>query len=237
MPVGEESIKVAVRARPLNSREKKLDCDIVVAMKGKTVTMLSERNPKHFTYDYTYWSVSSGEGTQMEIFADIGETMLSNAIDGFNCTLFAYGQTGSGKSYTMMGSQEDGDSGVIPRMINGLFEEKERLEQEPLQELQVRISYLEIYKEQVTDLFTTQSSRHKGESLKIMEHPKLGVYVKGLCLMPCETKKDVMSNLEYGLKMRTIAATNMNQNSSRSHAVFTISVNRLEGERPKKKDK
>ncbi|CAE7211049.1 Kif14, partial [Symbiodinium pilosum] len=65
------------------------------------------------------------------------------------------------------------------------------------------------------------------------EHPKLGVYVKGLYLMPCATKQDVMSNLEYGLKMRTIAATNMNQSSSRSHAVFTITVNKLEGERPK----
>jgi len=234
----EESIKVAVRARPVNQREKKLECDICVSMSGKTVTMLSERNPKHFTYDYTYWSVAQGEGTQNEIFEDIGNDMLSNAIDGFNCTLFAYGQTGSGKSFTMMGGQEEDDAGVIPRMIDGLFDEKDRLEKEPLQELQVRISYLEIYKEQVTDLFAALNSRHtKGESLKIMEHPKLGVYVKGLYHMPCETKQDVMGNLEYGLKMRTIASTNMNQNSSRSHAVFTIIVNRLEGERPKGKDK
>lgn len=234
----EESIKVAVRARPVNQREKKLECDICVSMSGKTVTMLSERNPKHFTYDYTYWSVNAGEGSQNEIFEDIGNTMLSNAIDGFNCTLFAYGQTGSGKSYTMMGGQDEDDAGVIPRMIEGLFEEKDRLEKEPLQELEVRISYLEIYKEQVTDLFAALNSRHaKGESHKIMEHPKLGVYVKGLYLMPCETKKDVMGNLEYGLKMRTIASTNMNQNSSRSHAVFTIIVNRLEGERPTGKNK
>eukprot|EP00434_Breviolum_minutum_P018466 symbB.v1.2.016291.t1/scaffold1236.1/size130149/9 len=184
----EESIKVAVRARPVNQREKKLECDICVSMSGKTVTMLSERtagswlavlvesmprpvrNPKHFTYDYTYWSVAQGEGTQNEIFEDIGNDMLSNAIDGFNCTLFAYGQTGSGKSFTMMGGQEEDDAGVIPRMIDGLFDEKDRLEKEPLQELQVRISYLEIYKEQVTDLFAALNSRHtKGESLKIME--------------------------------------------------------------------
>ncbi|CAK9116331.1 unnamed protein product [Durusdinium trenchii] len=239
MPGTEESIKVAVRARPLNQREKKLECDICVSMSGKTVTMLSERNPKHFTYDYTYWSVQSGEGSQTEIFEDIGNSMLSNAIDGFNCTLFAYGQTGSGKSYTMMGGgQEEEDGGVIPRMIDGLFAEKERLEKESSQELQVRISYLEIYKEQVTDLFAALNSRNSKAVCICKEHPNVGVYVKGLKLMPCETQQDVMSNLEYGLKMRTIAATNMNQNSSRSHAVFTIVVNRLEGERPtgKKKD-
>ncbi|CAE6971797.1 KIF13B [Symbiodinium natans] len=240
MPGTEESIKVAVRARPLNQREKKLKCDIVVSMSGKTVTVSPERNPKHFTYDYTFWSVGEGQGTQEEIFEDIGTNMVSNAVDGFNCTLFAYGQTGSGKSYTMMGGgpADVEDAGVIPRMINGLFEEKDRLEEDALVELQVRISYLEIYKEQVTDLFAALSANKesKGENLKIMEHPKLGVYVKGLYLMPCATKSDVMSNLEYGLKMRTIAATNMNQSSSRSHAVFTIIVNRLEGERPKGKN-
>lgn len=240
MPGTEESIKVAVRARPLNLREKKLKCDIVVSMSGKTVTASPDRNPKHFTYDYTFWSVGEGQGTQAEIFEDIGTPMVSNAVDGFNCTLFAYGQTGSGKSYTMMGGvpTDEGDAGVIPRMISGLFEEKDRLEEDALVELQVRISYLEIYKEQVTDLFASLSANkeNKGENLKIMEHPKLGVYVKGLYHMPCATKDEVMRNLEYGLKMRTIAATNMNQSSSRSHAVFTIIVNRLEGERPKGKN-
>ncbi|CAE7319545.1 KIF13B [Symbiodinium sp. CCMP2592] len=232
-------------------------------MSGKTVTASPDRNPKHFTYDYTFWSVGEGQGTQAEIFEDIGTPMVSNAVDGFNCTLFAYGQTGSGKSYTMMGGvpTDEGDAGVIPRMISGLFEEKEHPCKEPGSSGLVRISYLEIYKEQVTDLFASLSANkeNKGENLKIMvawtanelglegslasrsmpetrEHPKLGVYVKGLYHMPCATKDEVMRNLEYGLKMRTIAATNMNQSSSRSHAVFTIIVNRLEGERPKGKN-
>eukprot|EP00931_Biecheleriopsis_adriatica_P047226 TRINITY_DN27194_c0_g2_i1.p1 TRINITY_DN27194_c0_g2~~TRINITY_DN27194_c0_g2_i1.p1 ORF type:complete len:1301 (+),score=288.37 TRINITY_DN27194_c0_g2_i1:89-3991(+) len=230
-----ESIKVAVRARPLNQRERSLGCSVVVSMSGKTVTMGGERNLKHFTYDFTYWSLDPGRATQADVFADIGSQMLSNAVNGFNCTLFAYGQTGSGKSYTMMG--QDDDPGVIPRMIDDLFREKAALEQKPLQELQVRISYLEIYKEQITDLFG-QLQTSKVEHLKVMEHPNLGVYVKGLHTMPCETKQDVMGNLEYGLKLRTIATTNMNQNSSRSHAVFTILVNRLEGAKPQtgKKD-
>mmetsp|Transcript_93544 Transcript_93544/g.209424 ORF Transcript_93544/g.209424 Transcript_93544/m.209424 type:complete len:1284 (-) Transcript_93544:148-3999(-) len=226
-----QSIKVAVRVRPLNQRELQLDSPVVVSMQDQTATVhCSEKGPKHFTYDYVYDSIDpSGNrfASQSEIFDDIGTAMLSKAIDGFNGTLFAYGQTGSGKSFTMMGPAED--KGVIPRMIQSLFERKRDIEHDAHKELQVWVSYLEIYKERLVDLFDCEN---KQADVKIMEHPKLGVYVRGAQEVPCETEEEVLSNLDYGLKRRSIAATNMNQSSSRSHAVFCIRTTTLEGLRP-----
>lgn len=236
-----ESIRVAVRVRPLNQREKDLASSVVVSMNDKTTTVLHGRNHKHFTYDFSYYSIDPSYpsfASQEEVFRDMGLKILSNAIDGFNSSIFAYGQTGSGKSYSVLGPPED--PGLIPRVVTKLFEDKERMEADPNKELQVWISYLEIYKEQVTDLLTENTSRsilQAQEQLKIMDHPKLGVYVRGLMEVPCETQKDVMNNLHYGIKKRAVAATNMNQLSSRSHAVFVIRVKSLEGPRPSRGDK
>mmetsp|Transcript_24411 Transcript_24411/g.43349 ORF Transcript_24411/g.43349 Transcript_24411/m.43349 type:complete len:1306 (-) Transcript_24411:15-3932(-) len=228
-----ESIKVAVRVRPINGRERDKRCTVVVSMTDQTTTIQYGRTPKHFTYDFSYWSLdpeSSTFATQEDVFRDIGKIILANALDGFNGTLFTYGQTGSGKSYCMMGPTND--PGIIPRTVERLFRLKAKREDSE-RELQIWISYLEIYKEQVTDLLCAEKEPKPSDNLKIMDHPKLGVYVRGLQEVPCAAQEEVMKILTYGIKKRVVAATNMNARSSRSHAVFTIRVNSLEGPRPK----
>lgn len=240
-----ESIKVAVRVRPLNAREKELasGSGIIVSMKDKTTTVQIGRSPKHFTYDFCYDSVDvENSASQADVFLDIGQAILTNAMNGFNGTLFTYGQTGAGKSYSVMGPPDE--PGLIPRIVINLFKWNSGFEAENQhRELQIWISYLEIYKEQVTDLLApgkhlSHDHLHKEpEQLKIMDHPKLGVYVRGLQEVPCDKIEVVMRNLQYGIKKRVTAATNMNATSSRSHAVFTIRVNILDGLRPKSNEK
>lgn len=235
-----ESIKVAVRVRPTNAREIDLgDDDIVVSMKDETTTLCHERigkDPKHFTFDYSYMSMDSSDPafkSQEDVFLDIGKAILTNAMNGFNGTLFTYGQTGSGKSYTVMGPPDD--AGIIPRTVCNLFHWNTDSEAND-REVQIRISYLEIYKEKITDLLCQKEAAD--QDLKIMDHPKLGVYVRGLEEIACSETKDVMANLQYGIKKRVVACTNMNAQSSRSHSVFTIHLRILDGPRPegKKKD-
>lgn len=112
------SVKVAVRVRPFNSREIELKSQLCIQMNGKTTTLISaSASPREFTFDYSFWSHDSfsidEEGRylpttekyadQQKVFNDVGEEILTNAIEGYHCCLFAYGQTGSGKSYSMVG--------------------------------------------------------------------------------------------------------------------------------------
>ena len=112
------SVKVAVRVRPFNSRELELKSQLCIQMNGKTTTLISpSASPREFTFDYSFWSHDSFSideqgrylpttekySDQQKVFNDVGEEILTNAIEGYHCCLFAYGQTGSGKSYSMVG--------------------------------------------------------------------------------------------------------------------------------------
>ncbi|OXA56707.1 Kinesin-like protein KIF1A [Folsomia candida] len=218
------SVKVAVRVRPFNNREITNESSIIISMEETSTYITNPKQSgkdatKSFNFDYSYWSFDTSDAhfaTQTQVYEDIGEEMLLHAFEGYNICIFAYGQTGSGKSYTMMGKQEEGEEGIIPQMCKDLFK-KINDDDEGLQ-FSVEVSYMEIYCERVRDLLNPQN---KG-NLRVREHPLLGPYVEDLSKLAVTSYRDIHQLMDEGNKARTVAATNMNETSSRSHAVFTI---------------
>ena len=167
-----------------------------------------------------YWSHDPGDRhfvAQGRVFEDLGMDVVSNAFAGYNVCVFAYGQTGSGKTYTMMGSEND--RGLIPRICESMFlkmvEGRSKVEGTTYK---VEVSYLEIYNERVKDLLKKNSTHN----LKVREHPSQGPYVQDLSKHLVMEYRDILRLMEQGNDLRTTAATNMNDTSSRSHAIFTI---------------
>ncbi|XP_072222333.1 kinesin-like protein KIF1B isoform X9 [Leuresthes tenuis] len=220
------SVKVAVRVRPFNSRETSKDSKCIIQMQGNTTTILNPKAPKEpaktFSFDYSYWSHTTPEdpsfASQNRVFNDIGKEMLEHAFEGYNVCIFAYGQTGAGKSYTMMGKQEEGQEGIIPMLCEDLFEKINEDNNKEELSYSVEVSYMEIYCERVRDLL---NPKNKG-NLRVREHPLLGPYVEDLSKLAVTSYTDIADLMDAGNKARTVAATNMNETSSRSHAVFTI---------------
>ncbi|KFQ09668.1 Kinesin-like KIF13A, partial [Haliaeetus albicilla] len=155
---------------------------------------------------------------QEVVFKCLGEGILEKAFQGYNACIFAYGQTGSGKSFSMMGNAEQ--LGLIPRLCCALFQ-RISVEENESHTFKVEVSYMEIYNEKVRDLLDPKGSR---QSLKVREHKVLGPYVDGLSQLAVTNFEDIESLMSEGNKSRTVAATNMNEESSRSHAVFNIIV-------------
>ncbi|KAI7898006.1 uncharacterized protein BX663DRAFT_526290 [Cokeromyces recurvatus] len=230
------NVKVVVRCRPMNAREKARGATCIVRMEGnktiimnhkKLVTNLHQKNKfykeeedneKIFTFDRSYWSVDKSDSYYADqglIYDDLGKELLDHAFDGYNCCIFAYGQTGSGKSYSMIGYGED--KGIIPRTCLELFERISYLTDDTVK-FQVEVSYIEIYNERVRDLL---NPGNKG-NLKVREHPTIGPYVEDLSRLVVTSYEDVDHLMNEGNKARTVAVTNMNETSSRSHAVFTL---------------
>ncbi|XP_035992552.1 kinesin-like protein KIF1B isoform X17 [Fundulus heteroclitus] len=220
------SVKVAVRVRPFNSREMGKESKCIIQMQGNTTTILNPKAPKEpaktFSFDYSYWSHTTPEdpsfASQNQVYNDIGKEMLQHAFEGYNVCIFAYGQTGAGKSYTMMGKQEEGQEGIIPMLCEDLFEKINDDGNKEDLSYSVEVSYMEIYCERVRDLL---NPKNKG-NLRVREHPLLGPYVEDLSKLAVTSYTDIADLMDAGNKARTVAATNMNETSSRSHAVFTI---------------
>ncbi|KAM6177693.1 kinesin-like protein KIF1A isoform 13-T13 [Rhynchocyon petersi] len=219
------SVKVAVRVRPFNSREMSRDSKCIIQMSGSTTTIVNPKQPKEtpksFSFDYSYWSHTSPEdinyASQKQVYRDIGEEMLQHAFEGYNVCIFAYGQTGAGKSYTMMGKQEKDQQGIIPQLCEDLFSRINDTTNDNMS-YSVEVSYMEIYCERVRDLL---NPKNKG-NLRVREHPLLGPYVEDLSKLAVTSYNDIQDLMDSGNKARTVAATNMNETSSRSHAVFNI---------------
>ncbi|XP_012907330.2 kinesin-like protein KIF1A isoform X24 [Mustela putorius furo] len=219
------SVKVAVRVRPFNSREMSRDSKCIIQMSGSTTTIINPKqpkgDPKSFSFDYSYWSHTSPEdinyASQKQVYRDIGEEMLQHAFEGYNVCIFAYGQTGAGKSYTMMGKQEKDQQGIIPQLCEDLFSRINDTTNDNMS-YSVEVSYMEIYCERVRDLL---NPKNKG-NLRVREHPLLGPYVEDLSKLAVTSYNDIQDLMDSGNKARTVAATNMNETSSRSHAVFNI---------------
>ncbi|KAM9569520.1 kinesin-like protein KIF13B isoform 3-T3 [Salvelinus alpinus] len=228
--LNDSNVKVAVRVRPMNRREKDLNTKCIVDMEGNQTILHpgggnlgkgdSRNQTKTFAYDYCFWSMDESEkdkfAGQDVVFQCLGESLLHNAFQGYNACIFAYGQTGSGKSYTMMGSVDS--PGLIPRLCSSLFD-RTLLEQREGEGFTIEVSYMEIYNEKVRDLLDPKGSR---QALRVREHKVLGPYVDGLSRLAVASYKDIESLMSEGNKSRTVAATNMNEESSRSHAVFNI---------------
>ncbi|MCJ1324865.1 kinesin-like protein Klp8 [Thelotrema lepadinum] len=227
------NIKVVVRVRPFNNREKDRNAQCIVHMKD-TQTVLTPPNEssrgkssagdhgqKTFAFDKSYWSFNRDDSHfagQDNLFTDLGTPLLDNAFKGYNNCIFAYGQTGSGKSYSMMGY--GAEYGVIPRICQSMFERIDEIQQDKNLKCTVEVSYLEIYNERVRDLLNPAT---KG-NLKVREHPSTGPYVEDLAKLAVRSFKEIENLMDEGNKARTVAATNMNETSSRSHAVFTLTL-------------
>ncbi|XP_072929547.1 kinesin-like protein Klp98A [Epargyreus clarus] len=223
------SVKVAVRVRPFNQREKDMSAKLIVQMDGKKTRLLTVKNSKEqnensrekykdFTFDHSYWSFDSGDthyASQEQVFSDLGLDVIDSAFEGYNACVFAYGQTGSGKTFTMMGSPEC--QGLIPRICRQLFS-RVAAGKESGASYRTEVSYLEIYNERVKDLLATDA----GHSLRVREHPKLGPYVQDLSKHLVSDYDDIQECMHRGNLHRTTASTQMNDVSSRSHAIFTI---------------
>ncbi|KAJ5729597.1 uncharacterized protein N7483_004105 [Penicillium malachiteum] len=237
-PGGGGNIKVVVRVRPFNSREIDRGAKCIVQMKD-TQTVLTAppgmeeksssrkggkgggEGPKVFAFDRSYWSFDKNDANyagQDNLFDDLGEPLLDNAFGGYNNCIFAYGQTGSGKSYSMMGYGQE--YGVIPRICQSMFERITAIQQDKNLNCTVEVSYLEIYNERVRDLLNPSN---KG-NLKVREHPSTGPYVEDLAKLVVRSFEEIDHLMDEGNKARTVAATNMNETSSRSHAVFTLTL-------------
>ncbi|XP_074689401.1 kinesin-like protein KIF1A isoform X13 [Strix aluco] len=219
------SVKVAVRVRPFNSREMSRESKCIIQMSGSTTTILNPKQPKEtpksFSFDYSYWSHTTpadiNYASQKQVYRDIGEEMLQHAFEGYNVCIFAYGQTGAGKSYTMMGKQEKDQQGIIPQLCEDLFSRINDTTNDNMS-YSVEVSYMEIYCERVRDLL---NPKNKG-NLRVREHPLMGPYVEDLSKLAVTSYNDIQDLMDSGNKARTVAATNMNETSSRSHAVFNI---------------
>ncbi|KAJ2757488.1 Kinesin-like protein kif1b, partial [Coemansia sp. BCRC 34490] len=247
-----KNVVVAVRCRPLNSRERKRNGSCLVTMQGRQTTIeapmdiqqrsssihgeqqqqqqqqQSRERRRTYNFDYSYWSATDASdpcfASQETVFADIGRAVLDHALSGYHCCVFAYGQTGSGKSYTMMGGQGR-EAGLIPRICQALFAAIGGGGTAADESFHVEVSYLEIYNERVRDLLNPQQEPGGG-GLRVREHPALGPYVEDLTKAAVSTVDQVLAHMSQGNKARTVAATNMNEASSRSHAVFTIMLTR-----------
>lgn len=174
---------------------------------------------KTFAFDRSYWSFNKEDSTyagQSSLFDDLGAPLLDNAFQGYNNCIFAYGQTGSGKSYSMMGYGKE--VGIIPMICQEMFNRIDGIQEDKATKCTVEVSYLEIYNERVRDLLNPAT---KG-NLKVREHPSTGPYVEDLAKLVVGSFQEIENLMDEGNKARTVAATNMNETSSRSHAVFTL---------------
>ncbi|XP_041836083.1 kinesin-like protein KIF17 isoform X2 [Melanotaenia boesemani] len=216
--MGSESIKVVVRCRPLNDREKALNSKMVLSMDLNRCQCFIEKPgvadepPKQFTFDGTYYINQTTE----QMYYEIAYPLVEGVTEGYNGTIFAYGQTGSGKSFTMQGvSQPAPQKGIIPRAFEHIFESIQCAENT---KFLVRASYLEIYNEEIRDLLGSDTKQR----LELKEHPERGVYVRDLSMHTVHSVGECERIIEQGWKNRAVGYTLMNKDSSRSHSIFTI---------------
>ncbi|XP_005081088.1 kinesin-like protein KIF17 isoform X2 [Mesocricetus auratus] len=215
-----ESVKVVVRCRPMNQRERELSCLPVVTVdcaRGQCFIQnpgAADEPPKQFTFDGAYYMDHFTE----QIYNEIAYPLVEGVTEGYNGTIFAYGQTGSGKSFTMQGLPDPPcQRGIIPRAFEHVFESVQCAENT---KFLVRASYLEIYNEDVRDLLGADTK----QKLELKEHPEKGVYVKGLSMHTVHNVAQCERVMETGWKNRAVGYTLMNKDSSRSHSIFTINI-------------
>eukprot|EP01013_Petalomonas_cantuscygni_P018561 TRINITY_DN3600_c0_g1_i1.p1 TRINITY_DN3600_c0_g1~~TRINITY_DN3600_c0_g1_i1.p1 ORF type:complete len:919 (+),score=183.83 TRINITY_DN3600_c0_g1_i1:326-3082(+) len=220
-----DRVRVAIRVRPFNKADKG-DENVVINADSRAGTVSADRGTttKSWTFDFVY-----GPDSQQEnIFGDIGTAMLKDVLDGFHATCFAYGQTGSGKTHSMMGGGP-GLEGLIPRLAVGLFEQlDERAKAVSSLGITVRMSFVEVYNEAIYDLLWQKDKSDKRDGapmLSLRENAKTKAWViEGLQSVVVAGPRDIAKRIAQGNKWRHKAETGMNDFSSRSHALVTLSI-------------
>ncbi|XP_030888018.1 kinesin-like protein KIF21A isoform X9 [Leptonychotes weddellii] len=226
----ESSVRVAVRIRPQLAKEKIEGCHICTSVTpGEPQVFLGK--DKAFTFDYVF----DIESQQEQIYTQCIEKLIEGCFEGYNATVFAYGQTGAGKTYTMGTGFDvniiEEEQGIISRAVKHLFksiEEKKHTAIKnglPAPDFKVNAQFLELYNEEVLDLFDTTrdiDAKNKKSNIRIHEDSAGGIYTVGVTTRTVNTESEMMQCLKLGALSRTTASTQMNVQSSRSHAIFTI---------------
>ncbi|KAL0132744.1 hypothetical protein PUN28_000465 [Cardiocondyla obscurior] len=233
-----QHIQVFVRVRPINQSEKVGKSTAVLDLPSNKEIVVHERAQGSHSKKFTFDRVFGPSSKQIDVYNAIVSSLLEEVLAGYNCTVFAYGQTGTGKTFTMEGVsndptlhwQSDTTAGIIPRALSHLFDELRMLES---QEYTVRVSFLELYNEELFDLLSPNDDASK---IRLYEDAsrKGSVIIHGLEEVTVHNKNEVYKILEKGSEKRQTAATLMNAHSSRSHTVFSITVhikeNNVDGE-------
>ncbi|XP_037853217.1 kinesin-like protein KIF21A isoform X10 [Chlorocebus sabaeus] len=228
----ESSVRVAVRIRPQLAKEKIEGCHICTSVTpGEPQVFLGK--DKAFTFDYVF----DIDSQQEQIYIQCIEKLIEGCFEGYNATVFAYGQTGAGKTYTMGTGFDvnivEEEQGIISRAVKHLFksiEEKKHIAIKnglPPPDFKVNAQFLELYNEEVLDLFDTTrdiDAKNKKSNIRIHEDSTGGIYTVGVTTRTVNTESEMMQCLKLGALSRTTASTQMNVQSSRSHAIFTIHV-------------
>lgn len=227
---GDCCVKVAVRIRPQLSKEKIEGCHICTSVTpGEPQVLLGK--DKAFTYDFVF----DLDTWQEQIYTTCVSKLIEGCFEGYNATVLAYGQTGAGKTYTMgtgfdTATAEE-EQGIIPRAIAHLFggiaERKRRAQEQGVAEPEFKVSaqFLELYNEEILDLFDSTrdpDARHRRSNIKIHEDANGGIYTTGVTSRLINSQEELTQCLRQGALSRTTASTQMNVQSSRSHAIFTI---------------
>lgn len=223
MPSGKscECVRVVVRCRPFTKKEKRAECENILEVDDR-LGQITIRNPKAPPEEplkvFTFDSVFGWKSKQSDIYDYAVRPLVDSVLLGFNGTIFAYGQTGTGKTYTMQGVSTDPEKrGVIPNSFQHIFTQISRSQN---QKYLVRSSYLEIYQEDIRDLLCKDNNK----KLELKENPDYGVYVKDLSSVVTKNAAEIEHVMNIGNQSRTVGFTNMNERSSRSHAIFVVTV-------------
>jgi len=219
---GGECVKVVIRCRPMSRTEindgREDICEIDVKNGTTRITRPGTQETKDFTYDAVY----DAHTIQGNFYKETGYGIVESVIDGYNGTIFAYGQTGTGKTHTMVGPPGDPEMyGVIPRTFSHIFTNINACSSK---KFLVRASFLEIYNEEIRDLL----SKDPKAKLDLKDHPDGGVFVKDLSNLIVKNEGDLQKVMDVGQSNRSVASTMMNNESSRSHSIFTITIETAE---------
>lgn len=218
----DDCVRVCVRCRPLNDTEVKQGCAMCVKVdevRGSIEVNIPNSHhgepPKKFTFDMVFGPNSK----QVDLYNQAARPIVDFVLEGYNGTIFAYGQTGTGKTFTMEGVRAVPElRGIIPNSFAHIFGKIAKAEGDT--RFLVRVSYLEIYNEEVRDLL----HKDQNQRLEVKERPDVGVYVKDLSAFAVNNADDMDRIMTLGNKNRSVGATNMNLHSSRSHAIFSVTV-------------
>ncbi|KAF8796903.1 kinesin-like protein KIF3A [Argiope bruennichi] len=221
-----ENIKVVLRCRPMNESEKSANYRNIVEV-NQVEGSVTLSNPNGSEYDppktFTFDTVFGTDSTQLDVYNLAARPIIDNVLEGYNGTIFAYGQTGTGKTFTMEGNRDIPEQkGIIPNSFAHIFGHIAKAEGD--KRFLVRATYLEIYNEEVRDLL----GKDQSVRLEVKERPDIGVYVKNLTGVVVKNADDLDRIMTLGSKNRVVGATNMNLHSSRSHAIFSITVESCE---------
>jgi hypothetical protein len=230
-----DTVKVAVRVRPINKSEQSENASSVISVSDNVVSITEpiSSTSKNFGFDYAFGIKT----TNLDIYNSIGRDIVKNAVSGYNCSILAYGQTGSGKTFTMLNyvgqnaSKETlvsdrsiSNNGLIPRIAEELLNIVSS-NKSPNIEYQIEVSFVEIYAEKIFDLLSDNKTDHS--ALKLHINPTVGTYIEGLTSIAVTNISQVMKLIEKGFKHRSTSSTAMNEQSSRSHAIFNISFKQI----------